>query len=361
MMNKRHICKSLAIALPLLLAASLLATDVTHLRCEDRENPLGIDVETPRLSWVMEDLKSAILNPQSAIPRGQKQTAYQMLVASTPEKLAKDQGNLWDNGKKLSDQSIHVEYADEPLVSRQRCHWKVRVWDKDGTVSAWSDVATWTMGLLTPDSWKAKWIGAVAKVNLTDGPRLSGQPGAQPQSEAADLKPSATIQLRKEFSLEKEITRAVAYVCGLGFYELRLNGQKVGDQVLDPGWTNYRKTCLYTAYDVTLQLVPGRNAVDVMLGNGMYNVPGGRYVKFTGSFGPPKVILQLYVEYADGTSTVVARDESWTWAPSRVVFSCIYGGEDYDARKEQPGWDKAGFDALAFHPVSAVGGPVRTS
>ena len=166
-------------------------------------------------------------------------------------------------------------------------------------------------------------------------------------------RPSATIQLRKEFALEKEIKRAVVYVCGLGFYELRLNGQKVGDRVLDPGWTNYRKTCLYTAYDVTAQLTRGRNAIGVMLGNGMYNVPGGRYVKFTGSFGPPKVILQLYVEHADGTSTVVVSDESWTWAPSPVVFSCIYGGEDYDARQEMPGWDKAG---LRCRRVQAGGG-----
>ncbi|MCY3018323.1 MAG: glycoside hydrolase family 78 protein, partial [Planctomycetota bacterium] len=196
-----------------------------------------------------------------------------------------------------------------------------------------------------------------AKANLTDGQRHSAQAKEQPKGDAVDLKPSATIQLRKEFALDKEIKRAVAYVCGLGFYELRMNGRKVGDRVLDPGWTNYRKTCLYTAYDVTAQLTRGRNALGVMLGNGMYNVPGGRYVKFKGSFGPPKVIVQLYVEHADGTSTVVVSDESWTWAPSPVVFSCIYGGEDYDARKEMPGWDKAGFDAGALKPAVVMDGP----
>jgi len=483
----------------------LHAVEVRGLHCEYQANPLGIDVPQPRLRWVIESTR-----------RGAMQTAYQVLVASTPDKLAKDQGDLWDSGKTASDQSIHVEYAGKPLASRLRCHWKVRVWDEDGAASAWSDSATWTMGLLTPDSWNAKWIGAVAKVeqqssaggrvgyhaaeaaredeekwvqvdlgksvaiervvlhalnhgyagnpvkgfgfpirfrvevsddadfkmskaitdhttadypnpghvavpfnadgvtaryvrvtatklwnrrrgdkpycfalaqlevfsagknatlkaavaakdsvessewglgNLTDGRRFSGQPEAQPKSEAAELEPSATIQLRKEFALEKEIKRAVAYVCGLGFYELRLNGQKVGDRVLDPGWTNYRQTCLYTAYDVTAQLVLGRNAIGVMLGNGMYNVPGGRYVKFTGSFGPPKVMLHVYVEHADGTSTVVVSDQSWAWAPSPVVFSCIYGGEDYDARKEQPGWDKAGFNAVTFHPVCVVDGP----
>lgn len=192
-----------------------------------------------------------------------------------------------------------------------------------------------------------------AKENLTDGLRFSSQSG----SEVVDLKPSATVQLRKEFTLEKKIKRAVAYVCGLGFYELHLNGQKVGDRVLDPGWTNYRKTCLYTTYDVTAQLARGSNALGVMLGNGMYNVPGGRYAKFNGSMGLPKVILQLYVEYADGTSTMVVSDESWTWATSPVVFSCIYGGEDYDARLELPGWDQAGFNAAAFRPVRVVDGP----
>ena len=341
---------------------------VQNLRCEYLADPLGIDVARPRLSWVIAalkseignlkseigNLKSEIGNLKSELPRGQKQTAYQVLVASTPELLAKDQGDLWDSGKVASDQSIQVEYggpstplrarpstglmAGKALESGMRCHWKVRVWlaggeGKDGKASDWSQPASWTMGLLTPEDWQAKWIGAV------------------------DTKPSAMIQLRKEFTIAKDIKRAVAYICGLGFYELRMNGQKVGDRVLDPGWTNYRKRCLYTAYDVTAQLTRGQNAVGVMLGNGMYNVPGGRYVKFKGSFGPLKVILQLCVEYADGTSTVVVSDESWTWAPSPVVFSCIFGGEDYDARKEIPGWDKAGRETDAFAPAIVADGP----
>jgi alpha-L-rhamnosidase len=150
----------------------------------------------------------------------------------------------------------------------------------------------------------------------------------------------------------------VVYVCGLGQFELRLNGRKVGDDVLAPGWTNYRKTCLYSAYDVTGQLARGANAIGVMLGNGMYNVPGGRYTKFTGSFGPTKMILQLHVEYADGTSSVVASDNSWTWALSPVVFSCTYGGEDYDARREMPGWDTPGFTQdTAWRKAVEVPGP----
>ena len=308
------------------------AAEVLGLRCEHRTDPLGIDVQRPRLSWLIE-----------SAGRGGRQTAYQVLVATTPALLAQDQGDLWNSGKAASDQSILVQYAGKPLPSRVRCHWKVRVWDQDGKASAWSRVATWTMGLLAPEDWNARWIGAAVKT--------------QARPLAAELKPSAAIQLRKEFTSSKEINRAVVFVCGLGQYELRLNGQKVGDRVLDPGWTNYRKTCLYAAYDVAAQLTRGQNAIGVILGNGMYNVPGGRYVKFKGSFGPPKVILQLYIEYADGTSTVVVSDESWTWAASPVVFSCIYGGEDYDARKELPGWDKAGYGDGMFQPVSVVDGP----
>ena len=304
------------------------AADLTNLRCEYLTDPLGIDVEKPRLSWRIESAR-----------RGECQSAYQVLVASIPELPAKDQGDFWDSGKVESDQSVHVEYAGKPLASRMRYHWKVRVWNRDGEPSAWSKPAMWTMGLLRPEDWNAKWIGAAAS------------------ADAVDVKLPATIQLRKDFTLDKEINRATAYICGLGFYELRLNGQKVGDRVLDPGWTNYRKTCLYTTYDVTAQLTRGGNAIGVMLGNGMYNIPGGRYVKFKGSFGSPKVILQLYVEYADGTSTVVVSDESWTWSASPVIFSCIYGGEDYDARNEMPGWDNADFNAVAFEPVVVVDGP----
>ena len=338
------------------------AADVTRLRCEYRDNPLAIDVATPRLSWIMDNPKSKIQDSKSELPRGQKQTAYQVLVASSPDLLKKDTGDLWDSGKVMSDQSTQVAYAGKPLAARSRCHWKVRVWlaqsdGKEATggntdnkqqttdngstdrASAWSEPAIWTMGLLTPEDWSAKWIGAADK----DG--------------AGKLPPSAAIQLRKEFMLQKPVKRAEVYVCGLGFYELRLNGRKVGDHVLDPGWTNYRKSCLYTTYDVTAQVTRGGNALGVMLGNGMYNVPGGRYAKFKGSFGPPKVILHLHIEYTDGTSTAVVSDGSWTWAPSPVVFSCMFGGEDYDARMEMPGWDKTGFKGGTFQAAAVMEGP----
>ena len=196
-----------------------------------------------------------------------------------------------------------------------------------------------------------------ARANLTDGRRHSRRARSSSPTKAVDISPSTGIQLRKEFALHKPIRRAVVFVCGLGHYELRLNGRKVGDRVIDPGWTNYRKTCLYSTYAVTAQLVRGRNALGVMLGNGFHNVPGGRYVKFRGSFGPQKMIVQLYIEHVDGSATVVASDETWKWAPSPITFTCVYGGEDYDARKEMPGWDRAGYSAGGFMPVAVVDGP----
>jgi len=184
---------------------------------------------------------------------------------------------------------------------------------------------------LSLKEWKAQWIGGV-------GQELP--------------------IFRKVFTpADKPIRKAVVFVCGLGQFELSLNGAKVGNHFLDPGWTNYRKTCLYVPFDITASLRPGRNALGVMLGNGMYNVKGGRYIKFEGSFGDPKLILQLRIDYADGTSDTVITDASWKTDRSPITFSCIYGGEDYDARLEQPGWDTPEFDDTQWKPAQAVDGP----
>jgi alpha-L-rhamnosidase len=305
---------------PFTAATPAAAADLTveRLRCEYRVDPLAVEAEHPRLSWI---LRSSA--------RGERQTAYRVLVASSPGLLAQDQGDLWDSGKVVSDQSTLVPYGGKPLRSRAECHWKVSVWNKEDRQSAWSQPACWTMGLLKPGDWNARWITSSAPLPL----------------------------LRREFQVEKPVRRAQLYVCGLGFYELHLNGRKVGDAVLDPGWTNYRKTCLYAVYDVTRQLNQGSNALGLMLGNGMYNVAGGRYTKFRGSFGPPKAIVQLHIDYADGTSSIVASDVTWKTAAGPITFTCIYGGEDYDARREQPGWDRAGFDDSHRAAVKLTDGP----
>lgn len=316
-----------AIGLCLAQAANVAdaAIEVGSLRCEYRSDPMSVEAAQPRLCWMLESAE-----------RGQRQTAYQVLVASSPEKLAADQGDLWDSGKVNSEQSIHVVYSGKSLTSRMRCFWKVRVWDRQEKASMWSQPARWSMGLLTPADWRgAKWILASNRIDA-----------------------SAPLPIfRRGFDVAKPVRRAELYVCGLGFHEVRLNGRKVGDNVLEPGWTNYRLSCRYTTYDVTQQLIQGRNALGVLLGNGMYNVAGGRYVKFTGSFGAPMLMLQLHIEYADGTSSVIVSNGSWKTAEGPIRFSCIYGGEDYDARREIAGWDGANFDDSTWSAVKAVLGP----
>ncbi len=307
-------------------AAATAELRVRELRCDYRDNPLGIDEPQPRLSWVLESGQ-----------RGQKQTAYQVLVASSPERLARSQGDLWDSGKIASPQQNQIPYAGKPLSSHQGCWWQVRVWDKDGAATQWSAPATWTMGLLQPSDWSARWIG---------------QPGRE-----AGAKEGPLPLFRREFQVIRPVQRALISICGLGFYELRLNGRNVGDHVLDPGWTDYRQSCLYATYDVTEQVVRGANALGVLLGNGMYHVAGGRYRKFTGSFGPPKMILHLRLEFADGTAARIVSDDSWRTAPGPIEFSCIYGGEDCDARREQPGWDRPGFNDSEWKAAMAVEGP----
>ena len=268
------------------------------------------------------------------------QSAYEVLVATTLEELANDRGGLWESGKVESDRSIHIRYAGVPLGASMRCYWKVRVWDENGDVSRWSPPALWEMGLLRESDWKAKWI----RLQPRNG--TPAQPGTLPLP-----------IFRKEFRVGKEIRRAVVHVCGLGFYELHLNGRKVGDRFFDPGWTNYRKTCLYSSYDVTAQVWQGENALGLMLGNGMYNVEGGRYIKFTGSHGPQKAILQLRVDYTDGTSSTIVTDETWRGAQGPITFSCIFGGEDYDARLERNGWLEPGYGDSEWLTATVCDGP----
>ncbi len=447
------------------------------LRCEYWNTPLNVDLPHPRLSWILTSSR-----------RGEAQSAYQIVAASTLDLLSRDQPDLWDTGKVSSDQSIQIPYSGKPLVSGQQCFWKVRVWDKTDQPTTWSEPAHWSMGmlsagLLSSDDWKASWIaapgaqqavessalgyhaavsnqpdttkwvqvdlgkpysidsvklhslnhetagfgfpirftitasddpgfatfatiedqshqdypnpGAVAvafkangikkryvrvtasrlfhrtagdhtycfalaelevfaggknvalhapvtaldstegygwgKSELTDGQGLAPEPATTTGQEIKTLP-----IFRKSFQIKQPLSHAVLSICGLGQYELHLNGKKIGDSVLDPGWTDYRKTCLYRCYDLTENLKVGTDAIEVMLGNGMYNVnaTNGRYTKFTGSMGPPKLIGQLQLTYKDGSVETLCTDGSWQVAGGPITFSSVYGGEDYDARLE---------------------------
>ena len=294
----------------------------TTLRCEFAVNPLGVDVPQPRLFWQLE-----------SSARGAHQSACQILVATSAKNLAQDQADLWDSGKISSDETIQVRYNGKPLSSAQQVFWKVRVWDAVGKVSRWSQPATWTMGVLHPFDWHARWIGTT-DTNLP------------------------SLLLRHDFTVKPGLQRALVNVCGLGHYELTLNGKKIGDDQLSPGWTKYDKTCLYDTRDITEALKRGQNAVGIELGNGMFNVLGsGRFTKFKHSFGPQQAIAQLRLEYRDGTVDCIGTDGAWRSSPGPITFNTIYGGEDFDGRRVQPGWNQPGFDGSKWSPASVLNGP----
>ncbi|BCM93530.1 hypothetical protein IAD21_05421 [Abditibacteriota bacterium] len=469
------------------------AVSPVQLKCENRPHPLGVDIAAPRLSWQL-----------TSDARNVHQSAFQVLVASSPALLAKNQGDLWNSGQVKSNQNLWVPYAGKPLHSAQQVFWKVRSWDSNARVSPWSVTGQWTMGLLASTDWQAKWITAPSSASVTrktigyhagetkqqddlkwvqvdlgkplaiqtvrlhpmnhadvagfgfplrfkveaannadfqnatliadqtatdfanpgttpvgfDGkgvvarfvrvtvPKLAPHPNGvnfafalsqlevvsggknvaldapvlakdsvenygwgkaaltdgtlNSSANEAPKKNYTSVLLRKELNIKVGLRRAVVYVCGLGQYEMTLNGAKVGTDLLAPGWTKYDKTCLYDTHDITSQLKMGSNAVGLFLGNGMYNVTGGRYSKFTGSFGPLKAIAQIRLEYIDGTIQTIGTDETWRVAPGPVTFGDPYGGEDYDARLEPRGWNQPGFKAVDWVPALVADGPGGT-
>ena len=475
-------------------------TSADRLRCEYQNNPLGVDVAKPRLSWIVQSDE-----------RGQKQTAYQVLVASTPEALARDQGDLWDSGRVESDLTIHVEYAGKPLASRMQCYWKVRVWDKTDRPSTWSDPAIWTMGLLKASDWEAQWIayggplqtklrngylsetatsadtakwvaidlggdrvidavqldparpydsqdtpgylfpvrfkvevarkadfsdaktvvdqtgadvpnpgnepllycfeqvsirhvrltvtrlagrdgvnfgfalaemqvlssfegwptarqnvaklacvttaldsvetGGWSKANLVDGCCAQAEPGSgYPSDQPATM-------IRKEFSVRGPIKRAVVSVTGLGLYELRINGRRVGDHLLAPEWTRYGNRIQYQTYEVTDLIHDGCNAVGAQLSGGWWTGPLW-CMDISMINARCCLLMRLDIELADGSTQTLVTDPSWqatTDGPIRLAG--IYFGETYDATKEMPGWDQSGFAGVRWSPVQLLPRP----
>lgn len=448
-------------------------------------DPLGVDSAPPTLSWKLEGDGTRAL----------RQGARQILVASSVETLAADRGDVWDSGRVESSGQLYVPYGGRPLRTAEAVFWKVRVWDGDGRASVWSAPAHWTMGVLEPGEWKAKWITAASLLawvrprlgyrseesddpnttkwvqvdlgsaqpidavrfhairhtmpegygfpprfkveaasradfadavlladfrekdaswatlvsvpaagrsaryvrltatrlrvfggkaclalsqievlaggrNVAAGARVTasdsveqapwaaaaatdglGRPGANPLA-------NSTLLLRREIVVKPGLKGALANVCGLGHYDMTLNGARVGAGLLKPGWTNYDKTGLYDTYDVTTLLRPGANAVGLLLGNGMYNVQEGRYQKFVSPFRPLTAIAQLRLEYGDGSVEVIGTDERWRGTSGPITFSNVYGGEDYDARLEPRGWDKPRFDDAGW-PQAVVAETMR--
>jgi len=320
------------------------------LTCELRNDPLGIDVPNPDFGFN--------LNPLFSTYRSLKQSAYQILVSDSPEFLNKDKGNMWNSGKVKFGKMGQINYSGKPLISSEKYWWKVKVWDGDGNPSSWSEVACWTMGILAQNDWKAQWISA----NGAEKYAIKYKSARQDINLKRDLieyrkanipklgDPNySSMLLRKEFEVKPELKRAVVHVCGLGHYELNINGRKVGDYLLAPGWTDYRFTALYDTYDVTEMLSKGNNAMGLILSNGMYNIQldSVRYVKLLNSYGPLKAKLQLHLEYADGTKKDIGTDKTWSVSPGPITYMNEYGGEDFDARLVEQGWDKASFNGTS--------------
>ena len=328
-------------------AGASLALQPSELRCEYLADPMGIEVAQPRLSWGLTLQSPSWLDRLTAgrdETRGKQQTAYRILVASSAEKLAANQGDLWDSGKVAADDTAQIAYAGRTLASRQSCYWKVEVWDEHHRQSAWSPPATWEMGLLQPQDWPGSWIG----INLP--------------TPTNDLAANPAPFLRRDFQLQRGLKRARLYASGVGSLELHLNGQKVGgNRERDPGYTDFNQRVLYVTHDVTSLLRPGTtNTLGAVLGTGWYDVHDVAVWGFDHASwrGRPRLQLLLVVDYQDGHTQTLASDSSWrATREGPIRFDGIYSGEIYDARREMPGWDEPGFADEAWTAADVLPAP----
>ncbi len=297
-------------------------TEVVKLIFEYHENPVGIDVVKPRLSWQLVSDQQNIM-----------QTAYEIRVADLPENLSKTKAQIWNTGKVQSDQSVDVIYDGPAIASMQRVYWQVRVWDEKNKPTSWSEPAFWEMGILKPELWKASWITMKNE---------SGKKGSKPAH-----------YYRSEFSTQKKIKSARVYVTSLGLYQLFLNGEKVGDQLFTPGWTSYNKRLQYQTYDVT-DMLQKNNAIGAIVGDGWYRGNIG-WSSQNGYYGKQlALLLQLQIDYEDGTSDMVVSDSKWKVSNGPILESDIYNGETYDARLEMTGWTNPGFAANGWKEVGIL-------
>ncbi|NJB84974.1 alpha-L-rhamnosidase [Lewinella marina] len=297
---------------------------VTDLRFEQQDNTLGVGETHPRFSWKLRSDARDVM-----------QSAYQIRVATDARDLARGRKLVWDSGRVDGDQSVLVPYAGPDLESRKRYFWQVRVWDKQGKPSEWSAAANWEMGLLNPADWVAEWIKPM-------------EAGDQSQS-------LPTPRLRREFSLDRQIASARLYVTSHGLYAAEINGERVGDQLLTPGWTAYQDRLQYQTYDVTDQLQAGQNAIGVTLADGWYRGNlgwGGQRAVYGDELA---LLLQLEVTYRNGRQERIVSDGDWRSSTDTPYRSAdIYNGVAYDATREQAGWSSRGFDAAGWQGVSVA-------
>jgi len=316
------------------------ALNVSELRCEYMDNPLGIDNSAPQLSWKI-----------TGTGQGRSQTAYRVLVASDAAKLKKGVGDLWDSGKVDSFDETAIAYGGKELAWSIECFWKVMVWDEKGKKSRWSKAGKWSMGL---DEWTATWVGF-------DKPRVDAEKilkekkkgMAKAKAKNARLLPAASF-LRKEFRIAKPVKQAMLYASSLGNYEIHINGQRVGNDYFTPGWTDYNKRVYYNTYDVTAMVKKGANAIGGILAEGWYSGSIG-YKLGRDFYGKnPRLSAQLVLEYEDGSARSVTTDDTWKASVGPILEGGFLAGETYDARLEIDGWDEAGFDASSWVGVDVT-------
>lgn len=319
------------------LAKSAIKTE--SLTCEYLKNPIGIAIPDPRLSWTL-------------VPQGRQgfhlsQSAYEIIVSDNVKDIDKARGNVWKTGKVQSDQSLHIVYEGKPLKSFMKYYWRVKVYDQNGEGVGWSETQLFETGLLKQSDWVGHWIGDGKKQFVNEADFYGDDP---------------MPLFRKEFEVTKPVASARLYIAGLGYYEAYLNGEKVGDHVLDPGWTAYRKEVLYTVYDIESLIDRGQNAIGVMLGNGWYNpLPlkmwGSRDLRDRITHGRPILNGMIRIEYRDGTVSIIPTDDGWKTTSGPVIRNNIYLGEHYDARAEIPDWNIAGIDVADWKSSSLAAGP----
>ncbi len=318
---------------------------VQRITCEYLQNPLGIDKPDPILSWQLVSDKN-----------GQRQTTCRILVASSTERLQNDQGDLWDTGKITSGQNLNIKYQGQPLESTRKYYWKVKVWDATGSESAWSEPAFWRMGILQEEEWHAKWIShKYAEVSEKREPFSQYD-----DSRTFYASDSMAVYTRREFTTADRIVEATAYISGLGYYELYLNGRKVGNRIMDPVFTDYQKRVKYAAYDVTEYLNTGENAVGVILGNGFYNLAERDLFQMEKANWktPKKLLLKLMLTYEGGETEEILTDADWKWSFGPLVYNSIRGGETIDARINIDGWKAPQFNDEQWRQVMEVPAPV---
>jgi len=318
-------CAGIAVLFIVGVGSASTPLAVTNLRCEYKNTPLGMDVLQPRLSWELVSTE-----------RATTQTAYQIHVAVSAAKLAKNE-LLWDSGKQSSDASTQVVYGGPALQTGQRYYWQVQVSDNQGRTSAWSEPAYWEMGLLQASDWKAGWITP----NVQEDPSKS----------------NPSPMLRRVFEAKKDIASAQLYASAMGLYQLELNSKRVGDQYFTPGWTAYDFRFQYQTYDVTAQLKPGKNCLGALLGDGWFRGYMG-WGNNHNSYGSKLALLaQLVITYKDGKQQIIGTDGDWKSTTGPILMSDIYNGETYDARLELPGWSDASYDDKDWKRVTLLETP----